>query len=97
MEKPDEGADALTGDYDHRRQTGEGGNVKLHPTEGLGKLQDGVDPVPEASHTLRLVKHGAFAEDELLRFWVGALKQQQRKSGNINNINIALAVFGFTS
>lgn len=68
MEEHQELAEALTSDYDQRRQTGEGGNIKLHPMEGLGKLQDGVDPVPEASDTLRLVKHGAFAEDELLRF-----------------------------
>lgn len=43
--------------------------------EGLGKLQDGVDPVPEASDTLRSVKHGAVAEDELLRVGIGAEKQ----------------------
>lgn len=65
-------AGALTSDYDQRRQTGEGGDVELHPMEGLGKLQDGVDPVAEAPDTLRFVQHGAFAEDELLRFRIGA-------------------------
>lgn len=68
-------AQALTSDQDQRCQTGEGGNVELHPMEGLGKLQDGGDPVPEASDTLRFVKHGAVAEDELLRFRTGAEKK----------------------
>lgn len=43
--------------------------------EGLRKLQDGVDPVPEASDTLRFVKHGPVAEDELVHFRIGTSKE----------------------
>lgn len=75
----EEQGEALTSDDDQRRQAGEGGNVQLHPVEGLGKLQDGVDPVPEASDTLRFVQHGAFAEDELLRFRSRALKTNKNQ------------------
>ena len=44
--------------------------------ETLRKLQDGVDPVPKASDALRLVKHRAIAEDELVLFRIGPLEKQ---------------------
>lgn len=65
-------AAALTGDDDQGCEAGEGGNVQLHAMEALGKVQDGVDPVAEASHTLSLVKHSAVAEDQLVRLRVGS-------------------------
>lgn len=68
--------EALTSDYDQGCETGEGGNIQLHAMEGLRKLQDGVNPVPEASDTLRFVKHSPVAEDELVRFRIGTSEEK---------------------
>lgn len=73
--------EALTGYYDQGCEAGEGRHVQLHAMEALGKLQDGVDPVPKASDTLRFVKHGAVAEDEHARFRIGPVKEKERASG----------------
>lgn len=62
--------EAPTRDDDQCREAREGGDVKFHAMEASGKLQDGVDPVAEASDALRFVKHFAVAEDQLVRFGV---------------------------
>lgn len=71
---------ALTSNYDQGCETGEGGNIQLHAMKGLRKLQDGVNPVPEASDTLHFVKHGAIAEDKLVRFRIGTWKEKRQQS-----------------
>lgn len=65
-------SEGLTCDDDQRCETGEGGNVKFHAMKGLRKVQDRVNPVPEAPDTLHFVQHGAIAEDELFHFRIGA-------------------------
>lgn len=70
----------LTSDYDQSCETGEGGNIQLHAMQALRKLQDGVNPVPETSDTLCLVKHGTIAEDELVCFRIRAFREEKRYS-----------------
>lgn len=72
--------EALTCDYDQRCKAREGGNVQLHAVKGLRKLQDGVDPVPKASDTLRFVKHCAVAEDQLVCFRIGTGTEKKQHS-----------------
>lgn len=52
--------------------------------EALGKPQDGVDPVPEGRHTLSLVQHSTVAEDQLFRFWIRPVVQN-------NNITVSVS------
>lgn len=69
---------ALTSYYDEGCETGEGGNIELHAMEALRKLQDGVNPVAEASDTLHFVKHSTVAENERVHNRIGPLKKTNK-------------------
>lgn len=51
--------------------------------KGLRKVQDGVNPVPEAPHTLHFVQHGAIAEDELFHFRIGAGQRKKKTTTSV--------------
>lgn len=70
-----EPGEGLTCDDDEGGEAGEGGDIDAHAVQALGELEDGVDPLPEATHALLPVQHHAVAEDELAFLWLGAVCQ----------------------
>lgn len=61
----------LTGQQGEAADTGEGGQVQVHPLQAAGELEDAVDPVPEASQAPEPGPHRAVAEHQPPLLWAG--------------------------
>lgn len=64
------GLGGLTCDDDEGGKAGEGGDIDAHAVQALGELEDGVDPLSEATHALLPVQHHPVAEDEFPFLWL---------------------------